>query len=89
MQAIDISHLGGVEPRHFRVRREPGIDVAQGIARAAAVRDADELFGVDRMTARPAPPGALHDLARVDKHAIEIEEKPLTAQLQAALTSGL
>src|SRR2546423_9325627 len=80
MQTVDVRQLGGIEPCYLRIRRESGIDVPKGIARAPAVRDADKLLGVDRMTARPAPPRALHDLARVDQHAIEIEQKSLAVQ---------
>jgi len=60
--------------------RSRGLD---GVARAAAMGDPQDFFGIEFMPQGPATAGSFDDRAGVDEHAVEVEEKARTTDLHS------
>jgi len=83
VEAIDIRELRIIKPRYFMVCREMRNHGLQRVTRAPAMRNPQELFRIELMALGPAAPRSLDDGARVDEHAIEVEQKRRTPELHS------
>jgi len=80
-EASDVRELRGVEPRHLPVRLEVGSRSLHGVARSAAMRNPQDLLGIELVTQSPAAARPLDDGPGIDEDAVQIKQEPRTADL--------
>ena len=80
-EASDVGKLHGVDPRRFAVGLEVRGSGPYRVAGAAAVRNSQDLLGIETVALGPQTTHALHYRAGIDQHTVQVEQKRRTSEV--------